>query len=725
MRSSTASRNRTGRGVRAAIAGIAGFLPELILGGSAVLTGFGFFDASRGFPPYTILAFLVLPGMIIFTSIARIRAPWERTFRDDARFSTALMIASYALVSATGGGGSPFYPVVFLMMAGISRFHSPPVSVVSLLVAIAIESMGFLFNRHMSASAGELAAHLAFLGAFAILNTVIRRFGKFVTARRDTKLALEQTAAAAKRAMDYGLLAKGSVKEGLERVGVKADRALSPVRKHLLELLRVAASARTSALFWYDKSEGTFRLHDYSTIAGGPRPKEKPPNTGLLGSLLKVDKTLAIRDFRSLKGGLSYYDSKVDVTGFMGTIIKKKDDIVGALCLDRSDSKPFDEELRPLLYEAGAFFLRLIEDERYLIDLTKEREEVHRFYEAAKNLNKALTMSQVHQRTAEALETVADADVTAFTTLEQEERRDGKSVIRHRISFVKGVMAKYLENLEFEDTGAVSLVCRRGVVFNKSVSEMKRRGAPMGILGNRELGREIDSILIIPLVAQDKVAGTLLLASSKQNAFPDDVVERVRIIANQAAVCLLNAELYAGMEKMAVTDGLTGLYNHRYFQDRLDDYLARAERNKQIFSILLTDIDHFKQVNDTHGHQVGDKVLVSFAGLLTKAVRKVDLVARYGGEEFILILDGTDRPGAVRFAERIREEASRMLFAGTEGPFSVTISVGVSTYPEDALQKAMLVERADQAMYYSKEHGRNRTTTWVQAKNYTESEELR
>ena len=164
----------------------------------------------------------------------------------------------------------------------------------------------------------------------------------------------------------------------------------------------------------------------------------------------------------------------------------------------------------------------------------------------------------------------------------------------------------------------------------------------------------------------------------------------------------------------ANTDGLTGLYNHRYFQDRLRSELRRADRYKRSLSMIMIDIDNFKSLNDTHGHPVGDSVLKDVATVLnSEARREIDVITRYGGEEFAIILPETEANEAMSVAERIRQSVQRSLFEGKEGnPIPVTISLGVSQYPIHSSEPEGLLMAADMAMYQSKSMGRNRTTLY-------------
>jgi diguanylate cyclase (GGDEF)-like protein len=181
------------------------------------------------------------------------------------------------------------------------------------------------------------------------------------------------------------------------------------------------------------------------------------------------------------------------------------------------------------------------------------------------------------------------------------------------------------------------------------------------------------------------------------------------VVANQVAISLQNGRMVQSLEEQATTDGLTGLVNHRTFQERFSAMLGRADRHKFRVAMLLTDIDHFKKVNDTYGHPTGDAVLKRVAAILKASARKIDIVARYGGEEFALVLEGTDRAGARQLAERIREEVSAQTFESSKGPFKATLSLGVAVYPDDGKAKQDVISCADKALYAAKHAGRNRT----------------
>jgi diguanylate cyclase (GGDEF)-like protein len=161
------------------------------------------------------------------------------------------------------------------------------------------------------------------------------------------------------------------------------------------------------------------------------------------------------------------------------------------------------------------------------------------------------------------------------------------------------------------------------------------------------------------------------------------------------------------LRRLATTDPLTGTFNRRHYMELMAREQRRADRYNTIYSILMIDIDHFKRVNDTYGHQVGDQAIQAMADACKRIVRPTDIVARYGGEEFIVTLTHTDQTGSLKVAERLRESVAEIALPTEKGALSFTISIGLSTYVKKSAVE-QIIGRADQALYRAKEGGRNR-----------------
>jgi len=230
--------------------------------------------------------------------------------------------------------------------------------------------------------------------------------------------------------------------------------------------------------------------------------------------------------------------------------------------------------------------------------------------------------------------------------------------------------------------------------------------------------KEDDSTKEIPIImvtskaeAADKVKGLELGALDYVTKPFDEgeLIARVNIHLRLRELYEAVQEQNRQLQEMANRDGLTGLYNHRYFHEQLSQDFLRAKRYHENLSCVLFDIDFFKKFNDTYGHQTGDIVLKALASVVQRATRESDLSARYGGEEFALILYHTDGPAAYEAAERLRTMVESHEVQDNGNVLRVTISLGVATFPHERVHDSKeLVDYADQALYKAKDNGRNR-----------------
>jgi len=220
------------------------------------------------------------------------------------------------------------------------------------------------------------------------------------------------------------------------------------------------------------------------------------------------------------------------------------------------------------------------------------------------------------------------------------------------------------------------------------------------------------SLFMLPLSFEKELLGVLVFLSPKANSVHPYQIELLKVLGNQASSSLANAKFHEEIERMAITDGLTGLFNHRNFQEKLTEEFMRMQRFQNPLSFLLIDIDFFKKINDTFGHPAGDEVLRGVAGIIRETIRNVDIPARYGGEEFAAILPGTNHEGAQKMAERLRKAIAERKFMIDGKDLQVTVSIGAATSPHDTGNREELIEKADQALYHAKRSGRDRCVLW-------------
>lgn len=216
--------------------------------------------------------------------------------------------------------------------------------------------------------------------------------------------------------------------------------------------------------------------------------------------------------------------------------------------------------------------------------------------------------------------------------------------------------------------------------------------------------RTMVSMISAPLMVKRRVIGVVSLTTRDEaHAFSHSELEMVVLLSAHISMALENNRLY----EISVMDGLTNVYNRRYLEQRLSEEVAYSRRYGKPLTVGLLDIDFFKRLNDTYGHQAGDHVLKKVSGLLSQALREYDVVARYGGEEFAVILPTTPKGKGASIAERLRSNVEETEFNFKEREIRTTISCGVSCFPEDGDTADALIASADKALYAAKERGRN------------------
>jgi diguanylate cyclase (GGDEF)-like protein len=217
---------------------------------------------------------------------------------------------------------------------------------------------------------------------------------------------------------------------------------------------------------------------------------------------------------------------------------------------------------------------------------------------------------------------------------------------------------------------------------------------------------ETQSRMCIPLVSFGQTLGVLMLESEQVGSFQEGDVESLEAVADICATAIQNAHYVERVKQLAYLDGLTGIFNRRFFELRVVEEIDRARRFNGGMAVLMVDIDQFKRLNDEFGHLLGDEVLRQVSSMFHQQLRKIDVVCRYGGEEFAILLSQTNPQHALAVAEKLRRLVETWQFPGV--PQSVTISAGVATFPDHGMSRDELVKSADAGLYAAKQGGRNR-----------------
>jgi diguanylate cyclase (GGDEF)-like protein len=344
--------------------------------------------------------------------------------------------------------------------------------------------------------------------------------------------------------------------------------------------------------------------------------------------------------------------------------------------------------------------IRAMENERLFCDIERAKVEQGKLYRAVDALAAARTEASVIEAGVSSAREFAAFDFAAVTLFH-------RSLKTHEICAVSGHESEALVGKRYaHNTGLVSMV-----VANRH---------PLPYRGDYDAEHQVvfapglapppmPSLLVLPLVVHERALGTLVLGSEEAGAFGDDVRPTLEVLASHMAVSLANARMLKRLEELATTDGL----NKRTLVSAASEKLRSAKRFNKPVSVLVGDIDHFKRVNDTYGHDIGDVVIRGFAEVLKRVKRDTDIVGRFGGEEFVLVCEETDEKGGRQLAERVRAELERTSFQTELGPLQVTCSLGVATTPAAGQDWETVFKSTDDALYASKRGGRNRVTQWT------------
>lgn len=332
------------------------------------------------------------------------------------------------------------------------------------------------------------------------------------------------------------------------------------------------------------------------------------------------------------------------------------------------------------------------------IELEERLAEIFFTHEFFKVLTSFITVSEVTGLIADGVGGILGVELVAVYLLNEKNQRfyikawhpEEKKFFSPQVDFGEGAIGRAASEGRF-----VSLIEPTGKV-----------GKTKGFI---KMGRG-KSEAAVPLMIKGRLLGAIGIASTIPRSFSESEENRLITIGNVSSLALHNALLHEELERLSITDRLTELYNHGYFQKRLAEELDRAKRYDHVLSLIMLDIDHFKDFNDAFGHPKGNIVLRRLASILKGNIRNTDIAARYGGEEFVIILPETNGEEAKALAERVRRIIEKTSFKGNKEHPAVTktVSLGIASYPKDAVTQEKLINKADQAMYQAKKEGRNR-----------------
>jgi diguanylate cyclase (GGDEF)-like protein len=656
------------------------------------------------------------------TLVRRMRSIDTTAFVEIELGALAMIGAFFLVVRADRSLDGDAYATVYLCLAVVSAFARPAATLVALLLGVGLE-IGIRMIARGEPNAAGAAQHAAFMVVFtgfnaAVLRTEIAR----VRSASSTRLT-EEMERLRQDARSFRLLGgptpdtTRSAESDDERLLMSGVEEIHQSVLFALRLLRESLNLHTTMLLWQNDAGTHLRISEL--VSDDPDLLEGPfmSGDGIFGAALSRGAAVTLD---GLKPGyaLPYYATGCPARAVAAIPVHEHGKIRGLLVADRIEDRAFTAREQALLEEAARYAVRAIHNERVFLQLERAKVEQGKLYRAAETLGSAKTEAQVIEAGVHSAREITSVDYAALTLFDEATRTheisitsgdfpegDGTATTGARFRHNSGLVSMALENRHplpyrglYDD--------KKQVVFTRHLTPPK-----------------MPSIFVMPLLAHDRPLGTLVLGSRRRGAFGEAVRGTLEVLASHMAVSLEGARMLTRLEELATTDGLTGLLNKRAMLESAEQKIAAARRHGRPIAVLVTDIDHFKRVNDTYGHDVGDIIIKGLGSILSRAKRTTDAVARFGGEEFVLICDETDERGATQLAERVRQELAKTTFTAGPGPdgqpqaVRVTCSIGIATYPAAGTTWDGLFKAADTALYASKQGGRNRVTVFGRDKS--------
>jgi len=686
---------------------------KIILPGLAVycvISGLGLFIGSGLSSP---LLFPWISGYLILVFAISYSSLFDKDPSSWFSFILLGIICLNFLIQISGGSDSPAYPAYFLLAAAASfqRRGRPYLATGTILC---IEAGNILAVGRAGANlwAGYAGFALSLFGVAFITSHITTRI------RNDEQTAKENYDKLISDASAVDPLAGGANVEALteknrQATNVGMAREREGAFAGLIEMISGIVPAHTYALFLDDRDDGVFTLRGMrsqskNTSQGTVRISR---GSGLIGICVDKNQMQYLPDMVIPTRSLGYYALEVPVQSFLAIPITQGDRVIGALVVDSLERDAFPDDTRQMLTRFAPFFTQIIEKIRISLEMDIRAKNFAALHEMSSVLSSSLEISAILDKLSVQIQSVIPYQFCAFTLYQE---KTDEAVI----TALRGYPAKFIgSRFPIEQSAILSHMFTqwrdRGIAKIHYDPNLGARGSEISLFPIKELHKPIQSLYGQPLVARGKFIGAVFLGSDQANAFTDYYLNFMNTILNQVSIVIDNTTLHQNIRDMARTDGLTGLLNHRTFMEKLSEEYKRLEREPRNFSILLMDIDKFKNVNDKYGHPVGDIAIKAVAKVLDDTIRGTDFVARYGGEEFAVGMVETDAKGAGLIAERVRKIMENTVAARVfDGELRISLSIGVASFPLNTRKFEDLVSLADQALYHAKRSGRNRVSLY-------------
>ncbi len=611
------------------------------------------------------------------------------------------------LVQMTGGLDSPARYLYILLIAAAAfqiKKHAYGISA----VVLSMDVINMLLSGHSSMQILSALGLDAALGVMLILFVpVLSRLKRHAETSRERYRRLLADARAVDPLSRHRSIETLSA-EGLELSNVSFAVSREAGFKGLIDIIAGLVPAHTYAVFANDGNSDVFTLRCIKSESRHTVPEgrlEVVRGRGLIGICFDKDQPQYLAELAVSSKSLGYYTQDLPIRSFLFVPVLQGDMTIGGVVLDSLEKDAFSPEDQDLLMRFSPFFGQIMEKVRISQELDLRAKIAHALHYMSTILNSSLELSEVLEKLTVEMKKIVPYEACAFVIFND----DGQATIAAQLGYAASC------------TGLLFHVSQSAVI-NQMLEQWRTRkatepydfpdlggrGRDIAMFPFKEMQGDFRSMYCQPLAGRDKFFGAFVMACRHANAFARHHKDFVATLMNQVAAVIDNTDLHRRVKDMALTDGLTGLLNHRTFMEKLDEEFRRLDRETTLsFSILLLDIDYFKKVNDTYGHPVGDQALRHVASIIRSQVRNIDFVARYGGEEFAVGMVNASSREAEGLAERIRKAVANSVVTAGRNAISITVSIGVASIYQGCKRKEDLIALADEALYEAKRGGRN------------------